>query len=127
MSAKTPILSFPKSIFQLFPIITLLILDQLTCSLPKNVTTFYGQQDGIIHFCLSPYKMSIFDTMNLYFDLIFQHHPIIASLIFDQLACSLPKSNNTFHQLFKYVKKYAIFHQLDEKIAKTFLAHFYHP
>ena len=43
-------------IVQLLPIITLLILDWLTCSLPKNVTSFHGQQDGIIHFCLSPNK-----------------------------------------------------------------------
>ena len=41
-------------IVQFLPIITPLILDQLTWSLPKNVTTFHGQQDGIIHFCLSP-------------------------------------------------------------------------
>ena len=45
-----------------------LILDQLTCYLPKNVTTFHGEQDGIIHFCLSPNKMGIFDTLNLHFD-----------------------------------------------------------
>ena len=43
-----------KKIVQLLPIITLLILDQLTCSLPKNVTTFHRQQDELIHFCLSP-------------------------------------------------------------------------
>ena len=94
-----------------------LILDQLTCYLPKNVTTFHGEQDGIIHFCLSPNKMGIFDTLNLHFDkkkwifpnLIFQLHPIITSLILDQLACSLPKSNTTFHQIFKYVKKGANF------------------
>ena len=41
-------------IVQLLPIITPLIRNQLTCSLPKNVTTFHRQQDGIIHFCLSP-------------------------------------------------------------------------
>ena len=43
-------------------------LDQMTCYLPKNVTTFHGEQDGIIHFCLSPNKMGIFDTLNLHFD-----------------------------------------------------------
>ena len=61
--------------------------------------------------------MGIFDTLNLHFDkkkwifpnLIFQLHPIITSLILDQLACSLPKSNTTFHQIFKYVKKGANF------------------
>ena len=53
---KTPILSFPKLIFQLLPIITSLILDQLTWSLPKNVTTFPGQQDGIIIFVSVPIK-----------------------------------------------------------------------
>ena len=47
---------FPNLIFQFLPIITPLILDQLTWSLPKNVTTFHGQQEGIIHFCLSPNK-----------------------------------------------------------------------
>ena len=43
-------------IVQLLPNITPLILDQFTCSLPKNVTTFHRQQDGINHFCLSPNK-----------------------------------------------------------------------
>ena len=43
-------------IVQLLPIITPLILDRLTCSLPKNVTTFHEEKDRIIHFCLSPYK-----------------------------------------------------------------------
>ena len=68
--------------------------------------------------------------------LIFQLHPIITLLILDQLACSLPKTNTTFHQLFKYATKDAkyckevkmamdFFHQLDEKIADTFLAHFH--
>ena len=57
-------------------------------------------------------------------NLIFQIHPIITPLILDQLACSLPKTNSTFHQLFKYARKMPLFHQLDEKIAKTFLADF---
>ena len=35
-------------IVQLLPIITPLIWNQLTCSLPKNVTNFHGQQDGCI-------------------------------------------------------------------------------
>ena len=43
---------------QLLPFITPLILDQFTCSLPKNVTTFHRQQDGVTHFCLSPNKSS---------------------------------------------------------------------
>ena len=43
-------------IVQLLPNISPLILDQFTCSLPKNVTTFHRQQDGINHFCLSPNK-----------------------------------------------------------------------
>ena len=46
-------------IVQLFPIISPLILDQFTCSLPKNVTTFHREQDGIIHFCLSPNKRDV--------------------------------------------------------------------
>ena len=50
---------FPNLIVQLLHIITPLILDQLTSSLPKNVTTFHRQQDGIIHFCLSPNKRGV--------------------------------------------------------------------
>ena len=46
-------------IVQLRPFITLLILDQFTCSLPKNVTTFHRQQDGINHFCLRPNKCGV--------------------------------------------------------------------
>ena len=42
-------------------------------------------------------------------NLIFQLHPIITQLILNQFACSLPKTNTTFHQLFKYVKKEEIF------------------
>ena len=45
-----------------------LILDQLTCYLPKNVTSFHGEQVGIIHFCLNSYKMGVFGTLNLQFD-----------------------------------------------------------
>ena len=56
---KTPILSFPNSVFLLLPIITPLILDQLTCSLAENITTFLEEKYGIIHFCLSPYKMVV--------------------------------------------------------------------
>ena len=41
--------------------------------------------------------------------LIFQLHPIISTVILDQMACFLPKTNTKFHQLFKYVKKDAIF------------------
>ena len=59
LSAKTPISTFPNMTFQLHPIITPLILDQLACSLPKNVTTFHREQDGIIHFCLSPNKSGV--------------------------------------------------------------------
>jgi len=89
----------------------------LICSLPKNVTTFHEEKDGIIHFCLSPYKMGNFGTLNLYFfkkkwiflNSIFQLHPIISPVILDQMACFLPKTNTKFHQLFKYVKKDAIF------------------
>ena len=45
---------------ELQPIITPLIIDQLTCSLPKNVTTFHGKKDGTIHFCLSSHKRGVF-------------------------------------------------------------------
>ena len=48
-----------KKIVQLLPIITPPILDQFTCSLPKYVTTFHRQQDGVTHFCLSPNKSSV--------------------------------------------------------------------
>ena len=50
---------FSKLNFQLFPIITPLLLDQLTCFLPKNVATFHGEQDGSIHFGLSPNKRGV--------------------------------------------------------------------
>ena len=43
-------------------------MDQMTCSLPKNVTTFHEEKDGIIHFCLCPYKMGVFGTLSLHFD-----------------------------------------------------------
>ena len=49
-SWKTEIENVTKKIIdlivQLLPFITPLILDQFTCSLPKNVTTFHRQQDG---------------------------------------------------------------------------------
>ena len=45
--------------FSNFDFSTPLFLDQLTCSLPKNVTTFCGEQDGIIHLGLSPYKRGV--------------------------------------------------------------------
>ena len=48
--------------------ITPLILDQLTCSLPKNVTTFHREQDDVIHFCVSPDKIGICGTLDLPFD-----------------------------------------------------------
>ena len=38
-------------IFQLHPIKTPVIMDQLTCYLPKNVPNFHGKENGIIHFC----------------------------------------------------------------------------
>ena len=107
---------FPNLIVQLLPIITPLILEQLTWSLPKNVTTFHGEQDGIIHFCLSPYKMGIFGTLNLHFDkkMDFSKFDFITTsnhnfTNMDQFACSLPKTNTIFHQLYKYVKKDSIF------------------
>ena len=50
---------FQNLIFQVYPIITPLIMDQMTCSLPKNVTTFHGKEDGIINFCLRPHKRGV--------------------------------------------------------------------
>ena len=46
-------------IVQLLPFITPPILDQFACSLPKNLTTFHRQQDGIIHFYLNPNKKGV--------------------------------------------------------------------
>ena len=51
LSAKTPISTFQNMAFQLHPIITPLILDQLACSLPKNVTTFHKEKVGNVSFC----------------------------------------------------------------------------
>ena len=45
------LVNFSKSTFWLYP-----------------VTIFHGKQDGIIHFCLSVYEISIFGTLNLHFD-----------------------------------------------------------
>ena len=83
----TPILSFPNLNFQLLLIITPLILDQLTCSLPKNVTTFHRQQDGIIHFCLSPNKRGVL-ALRIY---------IFTKKIMDfpKLDCSTSSYNNS--------------------------------
>ena len=111
------LVTFLILIFQLLDIITPLLPDQMPCSLPKIITTFHEEKDGIIYFCLCLYKKGVFGTSNLHFDkkkwifpnLIFQLHPIITPLILDQLACSLPKTNTTFHQLFKYAKKDATF------------------
>ena len=104
----TPILSFPNLIFQLLFIITPLILDQLTCSLPKNVTTFHRQQEGIIHFCLSPQKClrnGVLAHCIIFFpkrwwtfpNSIVQLLPIRTPLLLDQFKCSLPKNVTTFH------------------------------
>ena len=57
------LIRFSILIFQLLDIITPLLLDQFTCSLPKNVIIFHGEQDEIIHFCLSPYKIGLFGTL----------------------------------------------------------------
>ena len=50
---------FQNFILQFYHIITSSILDLVTCSLPKNVTTFHGKEDGIIHFCLRPDKRDV--------------------------------------------------------------------
>ena len=63
--------------------------------------------------------MSVFGTLNLHFDpkkwifpnMIFQLFNI-TSLILDQLACSLSKTNTTFHMS----RKMQFFHKLDEKL-----------
>ena len=74
-------------IFQLLPIITPLILDQLTCSLPKNVTTFHRQQDGIIHFCLSPNKRVVLAIQIFIFTKKIMDFP--------KLDCSTSSYNNS--------------------------------
>ena len=99
-------LSFPNLIFQLLLIITPLILDQFTCSLPKNVTTFHRQQEGIIHFCLSPPKNGVLALCIYFFskkimdfsNSIVQLLPIVTPLLLDQFKCSLPKNVTTFHR-----------------------------
>ena len=48
-------------IFQLQPIITPLIIDQLTCSLPKIGTTFHGKENEKTQFCLSPQKEGVIE------------------------------------------------------------------
>ena len=86
-------------IVQLFPIISPLILDQFTCSLPKNVTTFHGEQDGIIHFCLSPNKRGVLALWIYIFtkkimtfpNMIVQLIPIIIPLIVVLFTCYLQK------------------------------------
>ena len=50
---------FQNLIFPLHTIITPLIMDQLTCSLPKNVTTFHEKEDEIIQFCLRPHRRGV--------------------------------------------------------------------
>ena len=74
-------------IVQLLPFITPLILDQFTCSLPKNVTTFHRQQDGIIHLCLSPNKRGVL-ALRIY---------IFTKKIMDfpKLDCSTSSYNNS--------------------------------
>ena len=55
------------------------------------------------------FKITFWQKKWIFPNLIFQLHPIITQLILNQFACSLPKTNTTFHQLFKYVKKEEIF------------------
>ena len=97
---------FQNLIFPLHTIITPLIMDQLTCSLPKNVTIFHGKKDGSIHICLSLHKRGalalwIFIVQKKiidFFNLIFQLHHIITSSIFDLIPSSLPKNVTIFHR-----------------------------
>ena len=62
--------------------------------------------DGIIHFCLCFWHFNFtFWTKKMIFpNLIFQLHLIITPLILDWLACSVPKTNTTFHKLSEYDK-----------------------
>ena len=62
-------------------------------------------KSGVLALQIYIVTKKIFEFSNL----IFQLHLIITPLMLDWLACSLPKTNTTFHQLFKYVKKDAIF------------------
>ena len=130
-SAKTPILSFPKLIFQLSPIITQLILDRLTCSLPKNVTTFYGQQDGIIQFCISPHKIGVFGNINLHFDkkldffnIDFSTSSYHKSINIGPIGIFFTKKQTLLFSSFSNMsRKMQFFQQLEEKITETFLSH----
>ena len=54
-----------------------------------------------------------------------QLHPIITPLILDQLACSLPKTNTTFHQLFNYAKKDATFSSIRWENSKNIFGRLY--
>ena len=62
------LVTFSILIFQLLDIITPLLPDQMPCSLPKIITTFHEEKDGIIYFCLCLYKKGVFGTLNLHFD-----------------------------------------------------------
>ena len=78
---------FQNLIFQLHSIITPQIMDQLTCSLPKNVTTFHGKEDGIIHFCLTLHKWGVL-ALQIYF---------VTKKIWDFSRLGfLPSSNHNF-------------------------------
>ena len=61
----------------------------------------------------------------IFSNLFFQLHPIITLLILDQLACSLPKTNTTFHQLFKYATKDATFSSIRWENSKNIFGQLY--
>ena len=104
-------------IFQLLPIINPQILEQLTCSLPKNVTTFHGQQDGIIHFCLSPNKRGVLALWIYIF--------IKKIMDFSKLDCSTSSYHNSTNtgliDMF-LTKKYNYFSQ-ETRWNHSFLSH----
>ena len=92
-------------IVQLLPNITPLILDQFTCSLPKNVTTFHMEQDKLIHFCLSPnikgvlaLWIYIFTKLIMdFFKLDFSTSTFHNSTNTGPINMFLPKNITTFH------------------------------
>ena len=88
---------------------------------PWKVVTFFGKEhvnwssiNGVmigrsLNIKFGKLKIGVTKKKWIFPNLIFQLHPIITQLILNQFACSLPKTNTTFHQLFKYVKKEEIF------------------
>ena len=93
----------------------------ILCCCPWKVVTFFGKEhvnwssiNGVmigrsLNIKFGKLKIGVNKKILDFSSLIFQLHPIISTVILDQMACFLPKTNTKFHQLFKYVKEDAIF------------------